>query len=294
MINAVRSRLYEQVSNSTSNKFAVTYDLCLLLKSRGILCRHSLSVLSFERNIKRRHTHIKSSHDEPILESRKNICEFASESEELTGILHRTYDNAIVEMQEHKAKRKEKCSLSYDDASLEDINELQNPPRVRTRRHPKNRLGLNTKNTQTIQYLSSVEIQLTKFNKDLICCSLPIDVEVWCFDIPSLSIKGQGHELSSFQHPPSISSNTAHSKLEQISEFSVPPPTDHHRVFRCTARPLPRVPPPSFFVGHSRLHHRGIIIPTHLHHQTPSRPPSVATQPMPSPHSGRVINYSDP
>ncbi|RYR02623.1 hypothetical protein Ahy_B06g081424 isoform B [Arachis hypogaea] len=47
----------EQVSNSTFNKFVVIYDVisceikcqCLLFDSRGILCRHSLSVLSFER-----------------------------------------------------------------------------------------------------------------------------------------------------------------------------------------------------------------------------------------------------
>ncbi|RYR53243.1 hypothetical protein Ahy_A06g028257 [Arachis hypogaea] len=74
----------EQVSNSTFNKFFVIYDAvsrevkcqCLLFKSRGILCRHSLSVLIFERvnnvapkyilerwskNIKRRPTYIRSS-----------------------------------------------------------------------------------------------------------------------------------------------------------------------------------------------------------------------------------------
>ncbi|RYR21173.1 hypothetical protein Ahy_B03g066440 [Arachis hypogaea] len=47
----------EQVSNSKFNKFVVTYNAvsrdvkchCLLFESRGILCRHSLSVLSFER-----------------------------------------------------------------------------------------------------------------------------------------------------------------------------------------------------------------------------------------------------
>ncbi|XP_057724028.1 protein FAR1-RELATED SEQUENCE 4-like [Arachis stenosperma] len=108
-------KVIEQVSNSTFNKFVITYDAvsrdvkchCLLFESKGILCRHSLSVLSFERvdnvapkyilvrwskNIKRRHTHIKSSQDEPLLEPRSkrfdelvfrshNICEFASESE---------------------------------------------------------------------------------------------------------------------------------------------------------------------------------------------------------------------
>ncbi|QHO46996.1 Protein FAR-RED IMPAIRED RESPONSE [Arachis hypogaea] len=100
----------EQVSKSTFNKFLVTYDAisrevkcqCLLFESRGILCCHSLSILSFERvdnvapryilecwskNIKSRHTHIMSSQDEPLLEPRSkrfddlvfrshNICEF--------------------------------------------------------------------------------------------------------------------------------------------------------------------------------------------------------------------------
>ncbi|RYR14039.1 hypothetical protein Ahy_B04g070709 isoform A [Arachis hypogaea] len=57
----------------------------LLFESRGILCRHALSVLSFEqvsqvspryilerwsKKVKRRHKHIKSSHDEPLLEPR--------------------------------------------------------------------------------------------------------------------------------------------------------------------------------------------------------------------------------
>ncbi|RYQ96000.1 hypothetical protein Ahy_B08g091424 [Arachis hypogaea] len=57
-INAVYSRfttyeIVEQVSNSRFNKFVVTYDAisykCLLFESRDILCRHSLSALSFER-----------------------------------------------------------------------------------------------------------------------------------------------------------------------------------------------------------------------------------------------------
>ncbi|RYQ97502.1 hypothetical protein Ahy_B08g093552 [Arachis hypogaea] len=146
----------EQVSSSIFNKFVVTYDSvavkvkcqCLLFESRGILCRHALSVLSFEqvsqvspryilerwsKKVKRRHTHIKSSHDEPLLEPRskrfdqlvfrsQNICEFASESEELTAILHRTYDNIMAEMESSKAKRKGTSSLSHEDANLESIN----------------------------------------------------------------------------------------------------------------------------------------------------------------------------
>ncbi|QHN76983.1 Protein FAR-RED ELONGATED HYPOCOTYL [Arachis hypogaea] len=164
----------EQVFSSIFNKFVVTYDLvaaevkcqCLLFESRGILCRHALSVLNFEqvsqvspryilerwsKKVKRRHTHIKSSHDEPLLEPRskrfdelvfcsQNICEFASESEELTAILHRAYDNVMVEMEPLKAKRKG-TSLSHEDANLESVNELQSPPRIRTRGRPKNRLG---------------------------------------------------------------------------------------------------------------------------------------------------------
>ncbi|RYQ86027.1 hypothetical protein Ahy_B10g105681 [Arachis hypogaea] len=165
----------EQVSSLIFNKFVVTYDSvaaevkchCLLFESRGILCRHALSVLSFEqvsqvspryilerwsKKVKRRHTHIKSSHDEPLMEPRskrfdqlvfrsQNICEFASESEELTAILHRAYDNVMAEMEALKAKRKGTSSLSHEDANLESVNELQSPPRIRTRGRPKNRLG---------------------------------------------------------------------------------------------------------------------------------------------------------
>ncbi|RYR57302.1 hypothetical protein Ahy_A05g023025 [Arachis hypogaea] len=165
----------EQVSSSIFDKFAVTYDSvaaevkcqCLLFESRGILCRHALSVLSFEqvsqvspryilerwsKKVKRRHTHIKSSHDEPLMEPRskrfdqlvfrsQNICEFASESEELTAILHRAYDNVMAEMEALKGKRKGTSSLSHEDANLESVNELQSPPRIRTRGRPKNRLG---------------------------------------------------------------------------------------------------------------------------------------------------------
>ncbi|RYR03638.1 hypothetical protein Ahy_B06g082723 [Arachis hypogaea] len=165
----------EQVSSSIFNKFVVTYDSvavevkcqCLLFESRGIVCRHALSVLSFKqvsqvspryilerwsKKVKRRHTHIKSSHDEPLMEPRskrfdqlvfrsQNICEFASESEELTAILHRAYDNVMAEMESLKVKRKGTSSLSHEDANLESVNELQSPPRIRTRGHPKNMLG---------------------------------------------------------------------------------------------------------------------------------------------------------
>ncbi|XP_015960283.1 protein FAR1-RELATED SEQUENCE 6-like [Arachis duranensis] len=169
----------EQVFNSTFNKFAVTYDTvsrgvkchCLLFESRGILCRHSLSVLSFERvdsvapkyilerwskNIKRRHTHIKSSQDKPILEPRskrfdelvfrsQNICEFASKSEDLTRILHRAFDKVMAEMEEYQERSKEKSLLTHEEATLSNVNDFQSPPRVKTSGRPKNRLGSNLK-----------------------------------------------------------------------------------------------------------------------------------------------------
>ncbi|RYR04866.1 hypothetical protein Ahy_B06g084665 [Arachis hypogaea] len=150
----------EQDTSSIFNKFVVTYDSvaaevkcqCLLFKSRGILCRHALSVLSFEqvsqvspryilerwsKKVKRQHTHIKSSHDEPLMEPRSKRFDQL----ELTAILHRAYDNIMAEMESLKAKRKGTSSLSHEDANLESINELQSPPRIRTRGRPKNRLG---------------------------------------------------------------------------------------------------------------------------------------------------------
>ncbi|QHN95653.1 Protein FAR-RED ELONGATED HYPOCOTYL [Arachis hypogaea] len=172
-----RYKVIEQVSNSTFNKFVVTYDAvsrdvkchCLLFESRGILCRHSLSVLSFERvdnvapkyilerwskNIKRRYTHIKSSQDEPLLEPKSkrfdklvfrshNICEFASESKKLTRILHRAFDKVMKEMEEYQERSKGKSLLTHEEVTLSNMNDLQSPPRVKTRGWPKNRLGSN-------------------------------------------------------------------------------------------------------------------------------------------------------
>ncbi|RYR50925.1 hypothetical protein Ahy_A06g025956 [Arachis hypogaea] len=116
----VQAQFRGKVTNSTFKKFVVTYDgisgevkcRCLLFESRGILCRRSLSVLSFER--------VNKVAPRYILERWK--------SEELTVILHRVYNNVMAEMQEYKAKSKEKYSLSREDTSLENINEL--PPRI--------------------------------------------------------------------------------------------------------------------------------------------------------------------
>ncbi|RYR25954.1 hypothetical protein Ahy_B02g060010 [Arachis hypogaea] len=100
-----------EVFNSTFNKFFVTYDVCqcLLFESRDMLCRHSLSVLSFER--------VDKVAPKYILERWK--------SEELIGILHWAFDNVMAEMQEYQAKSKGKILLSHEDATLSDVNDLQ-------------------------------------------------------------------------------------------------------------------------------------------------------------------------
>ncbi|RYR54229.1 hypothetical protein Ahy_A06g029494 [Arachis hypogaea] len=105
---------------------------------KGILCHHSLNVLSFERVDK-----LTSKYILQHWSKKHNICEFASESEELTGILHCAFDNVMAEMQEYQAKSKGKCLLSHEDAILNDVNDLQSPPRVRARGRSKNRLGSN-------------------------------------------------------------------------------------------------------------------------------------------------------
>ncbi|RYR47685.1 hypothetical protein Ahy_A07g033629 [Arachis hypogaea] len=141
----VQSQFREKVN-------CITRSMHSTLVSREVKCQ----CLLFEsrEHKKRKHTYIKSSQDEPLLEpeSKKfddlvfqshNICKFVSESEELTEILHRAFDNVMTEMQEYQAKSKGKSLLSHKDTTLSDVNDLQSPPRVRTRGRPKNRLGSN-------------------------------------------------------------------------------------------------------------------------------------------------------
>ncbi|RYR29792.1 hypothetical protein Ahy_B01g054301 [Arachis hypogaea] len=108
----------------------------------------------WSKNIKRRHTHIKNNQDEPLLEPRSkrfdelvfrshNIYEFASETEELTRILHRTFDKVMAEMEEYQGRSKGKSLLTHEEATLSNVNYLQSLPRVKTRGRPKNRLGSN-------------------------------------------------------------------------------------------------------------------------------------------------------
>ncbi|RYR50969.1 hypothetical protein Ahy_A06g026030 [Arachis hypogaea] len=147
---------YGLVDNNSLIQFVKQYDNCLGSREQTerksdaadfhtvISCATKSSIeVQFQevythqnKKVKRQHTHIKSSHDEPLLESRskrfdelvfrlQNICEFASELEELTAILHRVYNNVMVEMEKLKAKRNGTCSLSHEDANLESLTSFK-------------------------------------------------------------------------------------------------------------------------------------------------------------------------
>ncbi|RYR41421.1 hypothetical protein Ahy_A08g037809 [Arachis hypogaea] len=127
---------------------------CITRSMHSTLGFTTYEVIEQSKNIKRRHTHIKSSQDEPLLEPRSkrfdelvfwshNICEFASESEELIEILHRAFDKVMAEMEEYQERSKGKSLLTYEEVTLSNVNDLQSPPCVKTRGRPMNRLGSN-------------------------------------------------------------------------------------------------------------------------------------------------------
>ncbi|RYR62064.1 hypothetical protein Ahy_A04g019401 [Arachis hypogaea] len=62
---------------------------------------------------------------------------------ELTGILHRAFDKVMAEMEEYQERSKGKILLTHEEETLSNVNDLQNPPRVKTRGRSKNRLGSN-------------------------------------------------------------------------------------------------------------------------------------------------------
>ncbi|QHN97417.1 Protein FAR-RED ELONGATED HYPOCOTYL [Arachis hypogaea] len=118
----------EQVSSSIFQKFVVTYDSVAAESSVTEIYTGTMEQEGKEA------THTRQ-------EQPRRATVGAKKQEELTAIMHRAYDNVMVEMESLKAKRKGTSSLSHEDANLESVNELQSPPRIRTRGHPKNRLG---------------------------------------------------------------------------------------------------------------------------------------------------------
>ncbi|MED6163115.1 hypothetical protein PIB30_076724 [Stylosanthes scabra] len=114
--------------------------------SRYILSRWS-------KTVKRNHTSIRSSYDEPVLDERRvlykgllsrgiQMSEFGCESKGLAVILHRAYDKAYEEMFDFKAKEKEvQTSVTHHEGSLDGMDDLQSPTHVRSKGRPRKRLG---------------------------------------------------------------------------------------------------------------------------------------------------------
>ncbi|MED6155684.1 hypothetical protein PIB30_007193 [Stylosanthes scabra] len=103
------------------------------------------------KNIKRKHTSIKSSYDEPSLEPRninydgmisrsKVHCEAVSGCEVLTAMVYSAYDKLETDMKEYKANSDVQSILRHEDGSVKMINDLQTPTHVRSRGRSKKRL----------------------------------------------------------------------------------------------------------------------------------------------------------
>ncbi|MED6163058.1 hypothetical protein PIB30_076344 [Stylosanthes scabra] len=72
------------------------------------------------------------------------MSKFGSESKGLAAILHRAYDKAYAEMVDFKAKEKDgKTVTTHQEGSLDGMNDLHSPTRVRSRGRPRKRLGSN-------------------------------------------------------------------------------------------------------------------------------------------------------
>ncbi|QHN90777.1 Transposon protein [Arachis hypogaea] len=75
-----------------------------------------------------------------------------AKSKELTEIPHRPFDNFMADMQEYQERSKGKSSFSHEEAMLSDVNDLQSPPRVRTRAEPFKRRINDSVKLQPLQY----------------------------------------------------------------------------------------------------------------------------------------------
>ncbi|RYQ88817.1 hypothetical protein Ahy_B09g095790 isoform C [Arachis hypogaea] len=176
----VTYKVIEEIEN-VDKMFDVTYKVsfdsstsdvsfqCHLFESKGILCRHTLSVLGLERvkklpnkyildrwkkTLKRKHSSIKCSHDPSRLEPVKkrydemckqfyDIAKVAAASEELTETVHRILDSIWVMLVEPKASSMDNVdnqNLNEVDENANDL-EIHNPQQVsRKGRRRKKRL----------------------------------------------------------------------------------------------------------------------------------------------------------
>ncbi|MED6138455.1 hypothetical protein PIB30_074346 [Stylosanthes scabra] len=116
--------------------------------------RYVLERWSKNSIVRRRHTRIKSSYDEPTLEPRKKNydgmiyrsrvhCESASGCSMLTSMVHCAYDKLEAEIKEYKEANNRQAIITHENGSLNEMNDLRSPMRVRSRGRPKKRLGSN-------------------------------------------------------------------------------------------------------------------------------------------------------
>ncbi|MED6164119.1 hypothetical protein PIB30_086646 [Stylosanthes scabra] len=114
----------------------------------------------WSKNIKRNHTNIRSSYDEPVLDEtmqRYNgalfrcfeACQVGSASNGRIGIVHRGLDRIFSELEQYKEEEKEQAKekgrtiMSHEECTVSDMNDLQSPQHVRSRSSPRKRLGSN-------------------------------------------------------------------------------------------------------------------------------------------------------
>ncbi|MED6133643.1 hypothetical protein PIB30_030038 [Stylosanthes scabra] len=114
----------------------------------------------WRKNVNRNHTNIRSSYDEPILDEttqRYNgalsrcfeACQVGSTSNGRIAIVHRGLDRIFSELDEYKEEEKEQANekgrttISHEDCTESDINDLQRPQHMRSRGRPRKRLGSN-------------------------------------------------------------------------------------------------------------------------------------------------------
>ncbi|MED6155765.1 hypothetical protein PIB30_008001 [Stylosanthes scabra] len=114
----------------------------------------------WSNNVKRNHTNIRSSYDEPVLDEtmqRYNggqsrcfeACQVGLASNGRIAIVHRGLDRIFNELKQYKEEEKEqdkekgRTTMSHEECTVSDMNDVQSPQHVRSRGRPRKRLGSN-------------------------------------------------------------------------------------------------------------------------------------------------------
>ncbi|MED6136305.1 hypothetical protein PIB30_054792 [Stylosanthes scabra] len=143
-----------------SHPLKLNFSMCTRMQSLRKFKLNLEGRLTVPQNkaVKRNHTSIRSSYDEPVLDERGvlykglldrsiEISEFGSEYKGLAAILHRAYDKAYAEMIAFKAKEKgDKTVMTHQEGSLDGMNDLHSPTHVKSRGCPRKRLGSTFEN----------------------------------------------------------------------------------------------------------------------------------------------------